>query len=103
MSIETVNPANPNSDAARLRGCDSLPTLPVVAMQIGEVVHSKNASVQRVADVLRGDLVTSAKLLRLVNSFYFGILGGVNDVVRAILFVGFNTFYQLVLSISVLE
>src|ERR1044071_812063 len=102
MSIETPNPANPNSDA-RLRGFDSLPTLPVVAMQIGEVVHSKNASVQRVADVLRGDPATSAKLLRLVNSPYFGIPGGVNDVGRAIPFVGFNTLYQLVLSISVLE
>ncbi|HSS01159.1 MAG TPA: HDOD domain-containing protein, partial [Kofleriaceae bacterium] len=103
MSIETTTPANPNSDAARLRGFDSLPTLPVVAMQIGEVVHSKNASVQRVADVLRGDPATSAKLLRLVNSPYFGIPGGVNDVARAIPFVGFNTLYQLVLSISVLE
>ena len=103
MSIETTHPANPNSDAARLRGFDSLPTLPVVAMQIGEVVHSKNASVQRVADVLRGDPATSAKLLRLVNSPYFGIPGGVNDVARAIPFVGFNTLYQLVLSISVLE
>src|ERR1044071_2558896 len=102
MSIETPNPANPNSDA-RLRGFDSLPTLPVVAMQIGEVVHSKNASVQRVADVLRGDPATSAKLLRLVNSPYFGIPGGVSDVARAIPFVGFNTLYQLVLSISVLD
>jgi putative nucleotidyltransferase with HDIG domain len=100
MTVEQANPAN---DAARLRAFDSLPTLPVVAMQIGEVVHSKNASVQRVADVLRGDPATSAKLLRLVNSPYFGIPGGVSDVARAIPFVGFNTLYQLVLSISVLE
>jgi len=91
------------NETTRLKALDSLPTLPVVAMQIGEVVHSKNASVQRVADVLRGDPATSAKLLRLVNSPYFGIPGGVNDVARAIPFVGFNTLYQLVLSISVLE
>lgn len=91
------------NETTRLRAFDSLPTLPIVAMQIGEVVHSKNASVQRVADVLRGDPATSAKLLRLVNSPYFGIPGGVSDVARAIPFVGFNTLYQLVLSISVLE
>jgi putative nucleotidyltransferase with HDIG domain len=75
----------------------------VVALQIGEVVHSKNASVNHVAEVLRGDPATSAKLLRLVNSPYFGIPGGVSDVARAIPFVGFHTLYQLVLSISVLE
>jgi putative nucleotidyltransferase with HDIG domain len=90
-------------DPARLRALDNLPTLPVVALQIGEVVHSKNASVQRVAEILRSDPATSAKLLRLVNSPYFGIPGGVSDVARAIPFVGFNTLYQLVLSISVLE
>jgi len=90
-------------DASRLDAIDSLPTLPIVALQIGEVVHSKTASIQRVADVLRGDPATSAKLLRLVNSPYFGIPGGVSDVARAIPFVGFNTLYQLVLSISVLD
>jgi putative nucleotidyltransferase with HDIG domain len=82
---------------------DSLPTLPVVALRIGEVVHSKNVSVQQVAEVLRTDPATSAKLLRLVNSPYFGIPGGVSDVARAIPFVGFNTLYQLVLSITVLD
>jgi putative nucleotidyltransferase with HDIG domain len=90
-------------ETLRLRALDSLPTLPVVALRIGEVVHSKNASVQQVAEILRSDPATSAKLLRLVNSPYFGIPGGVSDVARAIPFVGFNTLYQLVLSISVLE
>lgn len=82
---------------------DSLPTLPVVALQIGEVIHGKNVSVPQVATILRSDPATSAKLLRLVNSPYFGIPGGVADVERAIPFVGFNTLYQLVLSISVLD
>ena len=93
----------PVADTSRLRALDSLPTLPVVALQIGEVVHSKNASVQQVADILRSDPATSAKLLHLVNSPYFGIPGGVSDVARAIPFVGFSTLYQLVLSISVLD
>jgi putative nucleotidyltransferase with HDIG domain len=90
-------------ETMRLRALDSLPTLPVVALRIGEVVHSKNASVHQVAEILRSDPATSAKLLRLVNSPYFGIPGGVSDVARAIPFVGFNTLYQLVLSISVLD
>lgn len=85
------------------KALDSLPTLPIVALRIGEVVHGKNVSVQQVADILRTDPATSAKLLRLVNSPYFGIPGGVSDVARAIPFIGFNTLYQLVLSISVLE
>jgi len=85
------------------KALDSLPTLPIVALRIGEVIHSNNVSVNQVAELLRTDPATSAKLLRLVNSPYFGIPGGVSDVARAIPFVGFNTLYQLVLSIGVLE
>lgn len=93
-----------SSETQRLtKAMDSLPTLPIVALQIGDVIHSKNASVNQVAEILRTDPATSAKLLRLVNSPYFGIPGGVSDVARAIPFVGFNTLYQLVLSISVLD
>jgi len=97
-----VTPDAPG-DAARLQALDSLPTLPIGALRIGEVVHSKSASVPQVAEILRSDPATSAKLLRLVNSPYFGIPGGVSDVARAIPFVGFNTLYQLVLSITVLD
>jgi putative nucleotidyltransferase with HDIG domain len=92
-----------HGETMRLRTLDSLPTLPIVALRIGEVVHSKNASVQQVVEALRTDPATSAKLLRVVNSPYFGIPGGVSDVARAIPFIGFNTLYQLVLSISVLD
>ena len=101
--VTAAAPADATTDAARLQALDSLPTLPIVALRIGEVVHSRSASVPQVAEVLRGDPATSAKLLRLVNSPYFGIPGGVSDVARAIPFVGFNTLYQLVLSISVLD
>lgn len=102
--MATAAPLNEEAQTAKIiKSIDSLPTLPIVAIRIGEVVHGKNVSVQQVADILRTDPSTSAKLLRLVNSPYFGIPGGVSDVARAIPFVGFNTLYQLVLSISVLE
>lgn len=91
-------------DPSRLaRMLESLPTLPMVALRLGELIHSRRSSVQQVAEVLRADPSLSAKLLRLVNSAYFGIPGGVTDVARAIPFVGFNTIYQLVLSVSVLD
>jgi putative nucleotidyltransferase with HDIG domain len=102
--MQTSQPLPTTGDTTKItKALDSLPTLPIVALRIGEVVHSKNVSVAQVADILRTDPATSAKLLRLVNSPYFGIPGGVSDVARAIPFVGFNTLYQLVLSISVLD
>ncbi|CAN5569525.1 HDOD domain-containing protein [soil metagenome] len=94
----------PREDTAQmLKAMDGLPTLPIVALKIGEVIHSKSVTVPHIAELLKADPSISAKLLRLVNSPYFGIPGGVSDVARAIPFVGFNTLYQLVLGISVLE
>ena len=98
-----MEPQTTSSTERIAKALDSLPTLPIVAMRIGEVIHSKNASVAQVSAILKTDPATCAKLLRLVNSPYFGIPGGVADIERAIPFVGFNTLYQLVLTISVLD
>ncbi|HEY1817419.1 MAG TPA: HDOD domain-containing protein [Kofleriaceae bacterium] len=96
-------PPRISDEVAITKAIDALPTLPVVALKIGEVIHSKNVTVNQIAELLETDPSTSAKLLRLVNSPYFGIPGGVSDVSRAIPFVGFNTLYQLVLGVSVIE
>ncbi|MBP6632638.1 MAG: HDOD domain-containing protein [Kofleriaceae bacterium] len=85
------------------KALDSLPTLPLVALKLGELIHSRNTSMKQVVELLQSDPSLSAKLLRLVNSAYFGIPGGVSDIARAVPFVGFNTLYQLALSISVLQ
>lgn len=85
------------------KSLESLPTLPVVAMRVGELLQGDNVSVQQLSQLLRTDPALSAKLLRAVNSPHFGIPGGVSDVARAIPFVGFATLAQLVLSIGVMD
>jgi HD-like signal output (HDOD) protein len=82
---------------------DSLPTLSAVAMRVGELVNDPRTSARDVATVMSQDPSLSAKVLRLVNSSYYAIPGGVTDVARAISFVGFHTLHQLVLSVSVLR
>ena len=64
-----------DDDATRLtRMLDSLPTLPMVALRLGELIHARHSSVQQVAEVLRADPSLSAKLLRLVNSASLGAI-----------------------------
>lgn len=77
------------------------PTLPVVAMRINELINDPNSSSSDIAEVLKKDQVITAKVLRLVNSSYYAIPGGVTDCQRALAFLGFNTLAQLVLSLSI--
>jgi putative nucleotidyltransferase with HDIG domain len=80
---------------------EDIPTLPVVAMKVNELINDPNSSSADIAEVLKKDQVLTAKILRLVNSSYYSIPGGVADVQRALAFLGFNTLAQLVLSLSV--
>jgi putative nucleotidyltransferase with HDIG domain len=78
-----------------------IPTLPLVAVRVNELINDPNSSSADIAQVLKKDQVLTAKVLRLVNSSYYAIPGGVTDVQRALAFLGFNTIAQLVLSLSV--
>jgi putative nucleotidyltransferase with HDIG domain len=78
-----------------------IPTLPVVAMTVNNMINDPNSSSSDIAELLKKDQVLTAKILRLANSTYYGIPGGVADVQRALAFLGFNTLAQLVLSLSV--
>lgn len=82
---------------------NDIPTLPVVATRVTELINDPNSSSSDIADVLKKDQVLTAKVLKLINSPYYGIPGEVTDVKRALAYLGFNTLAQLVLSISVIS
>ncbi|MBC7690554.1 MAG: HDOD domain-containing protein [Methylotenera sp.] len=91
-----------NAQYSELLGkLQDIPTLPVVAMKVNELLNDPNSSSVDIANLLKKDQVLTAKILRLVNSSYYAIPGGVTDVQRALAFLGFNTLAQLVLGISV--
>jgi len=95
-------PKKTNADYSELLAkLQDIPTLPVVAMRVNELINDPNSSSSDIAEVLKKDQVLTAKILRLVNSSYYAIPGGVSDVQRALAFLGFNTLAQLVLSLSV--
>src|ERR1700743_310118 len=100
MSQATARKTNADYSELLAKMHDS-PTLPLVATRVNELISDPNSSSADIAEVLKKDQVLTAKVLRLVNSSYYAIPGGVADVQRALAFLGFNTLAQLVLSLSV--
>lgn len=86
-----------------LEKLNDIPTLPLVATKVTELINDPNSSSSDIASVLKKDQVLTAKVLKLVNSPYYGIPGEVTDVQRALAYLGFNTLAQLVLSISIIS
>lgn len=79
----------------------SLPVLPQVAMRVTERMQSPTATLPEIADLIKSDVGLSTKVLRLANSSYYSIPGGVTEVSKSLQFLGFTTIAQIVLTSSV--
>jgi len=61
------------------------------------------ASTQEIEKVMINDQSMTTKILKMVNSAYYAIPGGVTTVSRAIAYLGFDTVNQLVLGSSIIS
>lgn len=78
-----------------------LTTLPDVYQQIRALADDPHASLKQFADVVSMDAAISARLLRLVNSPFYGLPGKVDSVLRAINLIGTDELCNLVLASSI--
>ncbi|MCK4719402.1 HDOD domain-containing protein, partial [bacterium] len=80
-----------------------LPTLPDVVFKVNEIVNDKNTSSNDLENVISRDQAIAAKVLKLVNSAFYGLPGKVDTLSRAIPLLGFSTVRNLVMSISIID
>lgn len=82
---------------------DELPTLPSIVYELSRVINDPMSSTNDVEKIMANDQSLTAKVLKLVNSSYYAIPGGVSSLSRAIAYIGFDTVNQLVLSASIIN
>ena len=80
-----------------------LSSFPDIYYKIIEVLDNPLSSAAQVADVVGRDTSLSAKLLKLVNSAYFGFMSKIDSIQRAITLVGHDELSTLALGISVIH
>lgn len=81
----------------------NLPTLPVVASRITELVRDPATTVADVARLVEKDQALTARILKLINSAYYGIPRPVESIAKAIMLLGFQKLRNVVLTVQVLE
>lgn len=82
---------------------DELPALPTIVYELSKVVNNPMSSTNDVEKLMSSDQSLTTKVLRMVNSAYYAIPGGVTNLSRAIAYIGFDTINQLVISASVIK
>jgi putative nucleotidyltransferase with HDIG domain len=81
----------------------SLPTLPKVIAEITTLMQNPRTSAEEVGRAITMDQALASKVLRLVNSAFYGFPGRVNTITHAIVILGFNTVKNIVLTASVFD
>ena len=82
------------------RGAKELPTLPGVALKILETVQNDQTGLKELGDIVATDPPLSAKILKLVNSPFFGFPTKIGSVNHAINLLGTGTVKNLSLGLS---
>lgn len=82
-----------------LKDCE-IPSVPVVALKILNLVNDPGADVKTVQDAILMDQALAARVLRIANSSYYGLRRNIDTVSEAIIMMGFGTIKNLVLAVS---
>lgn len=80
-----------------------LPSLPDVYLRLKQVLEDPDFCMADVAEVVGSDPAMTARLLRMVNSAYFGLATEIDTVNRAVSLLGTQEVHDLVLAVSVAQ
>ena len=78
----------------------SLPSKPQNYQKIMQELERPDPSISRVADYIKQDVGTSAKMMHLVNSAFFGLPRHIETPEQAVVLLGLETVSSLFLSIN---
>lgn len=77
-----------------------LPPLPAVVTQVIETINNPNTSAEELNRLISTDQGLSSKMLRIVNSSYYGFPKKISTLTQAVVILGYNTVRNLVLGVS---
>ncbi len=82
-----------------LQKFDRLPSLPGTAMKLIEAVQRPDPDVREVVRLVSADAALSAKVLKIINSSFYGFVHTVTTIDQAIRLLGMKTIKNLALSL----
>lgn len=83
--------------------CPTLPSLPAVAVQVLELTNDPNVTFKDLAKTIQNDQGLSAKVLKTVNSSFYGLRQRCSTIEKAIAMLGLAPVKSLVLGFSLVS
>lgn len=91
---------NPDLEQLIMNAGD-LPTIPVVATKVLQLIESETTTAEDLAKVVSSDPAVAARVLKISNSSFYGCQRQVQTLPHAIMMLGYNTLKSVVMAASV--
>ena len=99
LGTETKNEANKIVESALAR-VGEIATLPEVTVKIIQIVENPKSTARDLHDVIRVDPALSSRLLKVVNSAFYGLPGQIASMDRAIVLLGLSAVKNIAIASS---
>lgn len=86
-----------------VRNVKSLPTIPGIVVKLNSIAEDDRATINEIAKLISSDQILSTKVLKLVNSPFYGFSRRVSTISNALILLGVNVVKSLILSSSIFE
>ena len=93
----------PTLNLEKVLNCSNLPSLPVAALQVLELTQDENVKLTEIASAVENDQALTAKILRTINSSYYGLAKPCPTIARALAYLGLNTVKSVVLGFTLVD
>src|ERR1039458_9300618 len=87
----------------QLARCPSLPSLGSINKALQGLLLTEQRFTAQIAEIIRRDPSLTSRLLRLVNSVYYGLSTPVNSIEEAVFYLGVRQIRQLAMVTPVIE
>ncbi|MCP4247821.1 MAG: HDOD domain-containing protein [bacterium] len=87
--------------AKALSAIGDISTLPEVTVKIIEIVEDPNSTARDLHQVIKTDPALSAKVLKVVNSAFYGLPGQIGSVDRSIVLLGMSAVKNIAVAASI--
>lgn len=103
MTTETAPSPDPSQAVITqaLSQIGDIATLPAVTVKIIEIVENPKSTARDLHDVIKNDPALSTKVLKVVNSAFYGLPGQIASVDRAIVLLGLSAVKNISIASSI--
>ena len=87
----------------KLDHIEDLPTLPLIAIKVNKMLQDYNTPIEKLSTVIKNDQAMVPRILKLVNSSFYGFKSKIANIDRAIILLGFNTISNAIVAVAIVD